>query len=136
MSITQSIALHKKKLPSVEQVEAQAKQFGFDLKIDSVDIKSHTGFLPCKLSRKKGGFEWLIEETDICEDLGIEIGNRDCVCTMTTHGDEVEAQSAMVFAASLLELSKGVYFDDFDNVGTSPDPILEEVREWMKGGKK
>jgi hypothetical protein len=136
MSITQSIALHKKKLPSTSEIEAQAKAFGFDLKIKEVELKSHADFVACKLSGKKAGFDWFIDDTEICKDLGIKIGTRDCVCTLTTHSSMIETQSAMVFAAALLALTKGVYFDDYDNVEKTPDRILETVHDLMKGGKK
>jgi hypothetical protein len=53
---------------------------------------------------------------------------------MVTHSDTAECLSAMVFAASLLVLTEGVFFDDYDNVETEPDRLLQHVREWMETG--
>jgi hypothetical protein len=134
MSIAQNVVLHREKLPSPTAISVKAKELGFDLAVDNADLASHTGFLPCTFNGHKAGFEWYIDDTSICEELNIEIDDRDCVCTMVTHSDTAECLSAMVFAASLLVLTEGVFFDDYDNVETEPDRLLQHVREWMETG--
>ena len=134
MSIAQNVVIHRTRLPSTDGVAAKAREWGFDLKIDPVDLGTHSGFLPCTLGGKQAGFEWSLDnDVSICEELGISIDDRDCVCVLVTHSDETECQSALVCAASILALTNGVYFDDYDNVDQTPDRILAEVRDWING---
>ncbi len=39
----------------------------------------------------------------------------------------------MIGAAALMALTDGIYFDDYDNVDSTPDRIVEEARGWMDG---
>ncbi len=132
MSIAQNVVCRRDQIPSVDALEARARQLGFDLRLEPADLLTHTGFLPATFAGEPAGFEWFIEDTSICDDLGIDTEGRDCVCSITTHSDERECQSAMICAAALLELTGGIFFDDFDNVDTDSSRLLGEVRQWIE----
>ena len=131
MSISQCVVCRRDQLPSVSTLEARARQLGFDLRVDPADLSTHTGFLPAVLDGEPAGFEWSIDDTSICDDLGIDTGGRDCVCSLTTQSSEREGQSAMICVAALLELTGGIYFDEYENVDTDSERLVSEVRQWM-----
>jgi hypothetical protein len=133
MSISQSVAFKRTKLPTTAAISDAARSLGFDLVIDETDLAKHTGFLPAQLNGAAAGFEWMLDNPDDYGEIGIDFGDRDCVACLVTHSDEAECQSAMIAAAVILSLTGGIYFDDYDNVETSPDRLLSEVREWLDG---
>jgi hypothetical protein len=134
MSIQQSVAIEQCRMPTTDQIVAKAAEWGFEIGLESADLRTHSGYLPGSLNGTQGGFEWLVEPSEGYADwpVPIEFGSRDVVVTLTTHSDETECQLAMICAGAVLELADGVLFDDFDNVDTSPDRILEEVRQWIE----
>lgn len=133
MSISQSVAFHRDHLPTTTAISDAARTLGFDLVLDDADLAEHSGFLPAKLNGKASGFEWFLSPAAEYAELGIDFGTRDCVASFITHSDEIEGQSAMIGAAALMALTDGIYFDDYDNVDSTPDRIVEEARGWMDG---
>ncbi|QQS09414.1 MAG: hypothetical protein IPK69_01965 [Phycisphaerales bacterium] len=132
MSVSQCVVCHRDRIPTTDAVADRSRMHGFDLQIDHANLLEHTGFLPSTLGGKSAGFEWYIDDTSVCKDIGIDPEGRDCVCTLVTHSDETECQSAMIVAGVLLELTRGVYFDDSASSHSDPFRLLSEAREWIQ----
>ncbi len=133
MSVQQSIAIERPRLPGPSAISSEAQALGFDLVLDDCDLSTHTGYLPVRLDGDESGFEWFISDASEYSDfpLPLDLEQRDIVIELSTGSDEKECQAAMICAAAIMKLADGVYFDDYDNVDRTPDRLLAEVREWM-----
>lgn len=133
MSIQQSIAVKRENLPTTSDIVAKAKELGFEIMLDDVDLATHSDEVAGKLNGVDADFWWDLAPASEYEDFPIEIpwGDRDVVAELKTGSSAAGTQLAMIVAASILVLSNGVYFDDYDNVDESPERILNEVRAWI-----
>ncbi|MCA9307606.1 MAG: hypothetical protein KDA16_13835 [Phycisphaerales bacterium] len=139
MSMEQSVVMQRTRMPTTAQISDKCRALGFDLTLDEADLIEHTGFLPCTLGGAQTGFEWYAQglgdgaasDANIDPAIRKHLEGRDTVVTWRTGSIEAETQAAMICAAAMIELTDGVYFDEYDNIDTTPDRLLAEVREWL-----
>lgn len=133
MSVQQSIAIERSKLPSPSAISSESRALGFDLVLEECELDAHSGYLPARLDGDETGFEWFISNASEYSDfpLPLDLEQREIVIELSTGSDEKECQAAMICAAAIMKLADGVYFDDYENIDRTPDRLLAEVREWM-----
>ena len=139
MSMEQSVVMQRTRMPTTAQISDKCRALGFDLTLDEADLFEHTGFLPCTLGGTQTGFEWYSQglgdgaasDANIDPAIRKHLEGRDTVVTWRTGSIEAETQAAMICAAAIIALTDGVYFDEYDNIDTTPDRLLAEVREWL-----
>ena len=146
MSMQFSVAFKQDRWPSADAIIAKASEYGFSIGVPDLmesappPIPGLSG--PSDLIGKFQGqttgflfeFSDATEHHDLADALEMSVeemfGDRDTVLTMQESMDPDGIQMALVVAAAIVELADGVFFDDFDNVDTSPDRILDEVRSF------
>lgn len=146
MGLDFSVAFKRDLWPSQNAIVAKASEFGYSLSIpdlmelappvisgltDSCDV---VGKFEGQSASFVFEFAPASEHHEIAEVLDTTVeemfGDRDTVLTMRESINAGGIQMALVVAATLVSLADGVFFDDFDNVDTTPDRILEEVRSF------
>jgi hypothetical protein len=115
MSVGFYVYLREEQLPSRDEWQQEIDRHGIHLKLDEFSTREHRGFLPAVMNGADCGFEYAfqpVDETVWDDGVPQEIGDRNRVVTFKTHGGrEQDSEAAMLAAAVLTELTKGVYED-------------------------
>jgi hypothetical protein len=115
MSFDLSVYLECSRLPTIEEWAAAISREGFPLTFpESVDLPSHTGYLPAVLKDVETGFELLVRVLDPSEELPEMPGNQtlpaDADVYFCCHGID-ECLAASIAAAVLANMTDGMYDD-------------------------
>jgi hypothetical protein len=133
MSVKFYVYLREDQLPSRDEWQQGIDRHGIHLKLDEFSTREHGGFLPAKMDGAECGFEYSFQPVDdTAWDDGIpeEIGDRNRVVTFKAHGGrEQDSKAAILAAAVLAELTKGVYEDPQGGGFAAGAEVFDLLRE-------
>ncbi|MDB6027795.1 MAG: hypothetical protein JWM68_4018 [Verrucomicrobiales bacterium] len=116
MSSAVQVFLHDARVPTVDEWNAAIKAEGFDLVLDSSDLRDDDGYLPALLKGQESGFEWYLSDVTTAEEdpqfpFKAFIGDcdRKAQLCFTSHADE--DVTASIAGAVLAKLTGGYYWD-------------------------
>jgi hypothetical protein len=131
-------------LPTVDAWNAAIKAEGFDLVLDTFDLREDSGYLPALLKGEETGFEWYLSPVSDAEELESEqqrpdLGDCDTKAALcfTSYADEDVAAS--IAGAVLVKMIGGFYWDpetdDRFFHGREAIPVARKaVHEWEHRG--
>ncbi len=116
MSFDLDVYFNHSKLPSLGQWAESVSREGFRLTFpESVNLTTHTGYLPAVLGDEESGFEFFVSDLDEPDELLPEevrslVPAANALANFCCHGMD-ECLAATVAAAVLAQLTGGVVFD-------------------------
>lgn len=133
MSVNQYVAISRDRLPTATEWESAVEKIGYTIRIDDVDLNSHSGYLPIQFLEQSAGFEMYLEEAVDFEEIEIDLTGFDLIVQLTTFSEALEGQCAMVCAAGLVACCDGLYFDEEAQVFRDSDKLIGIAKEWIAG---
>src|SRR5882762_2992902 len=121
MAVELYIFVTDSKVPTREQWMEAINELGFaTILYPTLDLRTHTGFLPATYSGKETGFEFQLESaSDVLAnytDIASRIGNRDKCASFRWGGDLNELAAAISSAAALAKVADGIYYYPNDGI--------------------
>ena len=119
MSVSRTVYLYRARFPQLADLDNALRANGLCLQAtDHIDLRSHSGFLPCLFKDAATGFEFLPEaarekeiDDDMRDEISDAIGGRDVAIGFVAR-DALSVSAALVAACVVCELVDGVLFDD------------------------
>lgn len=137
MSVISLMVFDPEKLPSLEQVEAEASNGGDRITFpEHADLAQHTGYLPALVNGQETGFEHYFEPVPegALPPEAMAFGSHHVVTR--TGGDFEEGRASLVYLRVLSRLTSGAYIypDDAIIIGpeTAQDYLSEQIAEVSK----
>ncbi len=133
MSVEMNVFLRADRLPTAQQWADAIVAAGFDAQLDrSVQLTTHTGYLPCRYGGKDSGFEYYrddLEDVELDPEISEGVGDRDTVVSFVSHGDLRELTCAIIAAAVLTQLADGMYWDTEGDELYPAEGAVRQARE-------
>jgi hypothetical protein len=133
MSVTMSVFLSDEKMLTPARWAAAIRDGGFELELDTdFDVRTFSGYLPCRYGGKEAGFEYFwsdVDPTSLDAHVAARIDERSIVVSFNTHSDMRELVSSMIASAVLCANTDGVLWDTEGNELVSALDALEWARE-------
>ncbi len=110
-------------LPTVQDWNRAIKENGFNLVLDSFDLRNDDGYLPAWLRGEESGFEWYLEPVaNMDEDPEMDppflfkafIGDCDLAASLKFISQANEDVTSSIAAAVLAKMTDGVFWDPGD----------------------
>jgi hypothetical protein len=115
MSVTMSVFLKQSRMPSPADWATAIRANGFDMELDSdFDVRTFSGFLPCKYKNEPGGFEYFwgaARDAALEGEEAAQVGDRDAEVSFVTHSDFRELMTSVIASAVLCACADGVLWD-------------------------
>ena len=130
MSVINLMVFDAAKLPTLEEVEAEARAGGEDINFpEHVDLKTHTGFLPVRVSGRDTGFEHYFEPIPegALPPEATAYGNHHVAAR--TGSDFEECRAAFVYFKVLSRLTGGAYVYPDDAIIIGPESVQTYLDE-------
>ncbi|HEY5994141.1 MAG TPA: hypothetical protein VIU46_06010, partial [Gallionellaceae bacterium] len=133
MSVDVHVILNRGKLAKPQQWRQAIIDNGFALELETgYEPEEHEGYLLCTYRDADSGFEYYfseLEEGMLDDEIMQRIGTRDCVVTLTAHGDTNGLICATIAAAVLCAISGGLLLDDAsEQLFVEADDAVEYAR--------
>src|SRR5262245_16584297 len=133
MSIELHIFVHDSPVPSRESWQQAIDEMSLSMILyETLEVRTHTGFLPTILAGEPTGFEFCLEPTeDVLSSyahIRNKVSDREKGATFIWGGNQTEMTAALSAAAALIKLSDGVYYYPSDNVIYDSDEAVEAIR--------
>jgi len=117
-------------VPKVAEWQTAITDAGFDLALDSsVDITTHTGFLPARFDNIDSGFEFDVGPTATSAPDYRAPAGKAMAGTISANfrwsGDILELCCAFAAASALAKLSQGVLYQAEDGTTSAGDEAIE-----------
>lgn len=139
MSVTMSVFLFGDKMLTPTRWAAAIRDGGFEMDLDTdFDVRTFSGFLPCKYDGKDAGFEYFWNEVDppsLDGHVAARIGERSVAVSFSTHSDMRELVTSIIASAVLCANTDGVLWDTEGNELISPGDALDWAREMERSVK-
>ncbi len=133
MSVTHSVFLLRKRLPTAAQLNAALKEASIDLQLDSEwNTGRDSGFWPAKFQGCDAGFEWLVESTadaDIEKHVRSRVAKSDLLVSLVTRSDPNQLASAVAVWGVLASITDGMAYADESGDFFEPGHALELAHE-------
>jgi hypothetical protein len=134
MSVEFTVYLEREAMPSPRDWAQAIVEAGFPAELDKgFDVDDFAGFLSCRYAGADAGFEYESGPIEYVDELELP-SDFDFSVTFSTNSETRELAAAVVSAAVLCSLSRGILVDpQADSVVTSGDAIswageqLEEI---------
>jgi hypothetical protein len=111
MSVDLMVYLDRERMPKPASWARAIADAGFAMRLDAdFDVDEHAGFLPCEYEGEKAGFEYSSGPIETIDDLELP-ESFDFSVTFTTHSDLRELATAVIAAATLCKMARGVLVD-------------------------
>lgn len=138
MSAAIQVFLRDANIPTVNVWNAATKAEGFDLILESFDLRSDDGYRPATLKGGESGFEWYLSPVATAEEqpqypFKAHIGDCDLRAQLcfTWYADEEKAAS--IAGAVLAKLTGGYYWDaETDNHFLQGDNAIAAARKLIQ----
>lgn len=138
MSAAINVFLRDAHVPTVNEWNAAIKAEGFDLILESFDLRSEDGYRPATLKGKESGFEWYLSPIATAEEhpqypFKAHVGDCDLRAQLcfTSHAEEEKVAS--IAGAVLAKLTGGYYWDaETDNRFLQADEAIAAARKLIQ----
>jgi len=130
VSIINLMVFDAAKLPTLVEVEAEARSGGEDISFpEHVDLKTHSGFLPVRAFGRDTGFEHYFEpvEEGALPPEAVAYGDHHVIAR--TGSDLEECRAAFVYFKVLARLTDAAYVYPDDAIIISPDSVQTHMDE-------
>ena len=137
MSVEIPIIFKPNLLPNFSQVEQSISSAGFDLKLESFDLRSDSGFRPATLFGAPAGFEYFLsepEESELEQFLGST--KEDLCIRLITHADLNEFISSLLFASIICNITQGRMIDPDSGKVISADQSIAWAHSMLEPDPK
>lgn len=130
VSVHVLVLVHRDRLPSTAEWQAELTALGLDLRIDAaIEVAEHAGFWPATLEGAPSGFEFYtgaVEEV-FGDSPPAGTDGRTVVADFVTHSDMRELKCSMFAAAALASRANGVVFDEETEGTMDPQRLLAQA---------
>jgi hypothetical protein len=137
MAIELHIFMRDSRIPTTDPWQDAISRAGFPAAFDtSVNMRTHTGFLPATYNGKPTGFEFDLTPTSeflaMYPHIADRVGDRESCATFRWGGDLWEMCAALSAAASLIKITDGIYFYPDDDILYGADEALSATQRDLK----
>lgn len=136
MSLMMQVFLSRERMVTPVQWADAIRAQGFDMQLDTdFDIRTFTGFLPCRYKGKDAGFEYFFEPVSASElDARTRevVGDRDTLVSFTTHSGFRDLMTSVIASGVLCSITGGVLLDSEADEFTMADAAVA----WAKQGER
>lgn len=138
MSVDLCVYLDFARLPTCTEWQDAISRAAIPLTLHDVDLRTFSGFLPCKFGAKDCGFEYYFSQI---EDQDKEILEdkqpRDHVVRLVLHAGPPEDLKAATFAAAVLtEIADGIFFDPQGGDYATGHGVFDLISQWEEAERE
>ena len=134
MSVISLLVLQPSKMPTLSEIAAEAVRGGDDIAFpESVDLKTHTGFLPVKVMGRDTGFEHYFEPIpDGSLPPEATVYGSHHIVSQTASSFE-EGRAALVYLKVVARMTGGAYVYPDDAIIIGPHSGQDYLDEQIAG---
>jgi hypothetical protein len=137
MAVISLLVFQPEKLPTLDEIAEEAARAGDEIEFpETVDLRSHTGFLPARVMGRDTGFEHYFEavpEGSLPSEV-MSFGSHHVVTR--TGSDFEEGRAALVYLKVLARMTGGIYIYPDDAIAVGPETgqsyLDEQIKEYGK----
>ena len=131
MSTDLTVYMPRQAMPDPRDWAAAIVDIGFPAELDTeFDVDTFSGFLSCRYAGAEAGFEYFSGPIEFVDELELP-SDFDFSVTFSTHSSLRELASAVVAAAVLCSLSRGILVDPQSDIAVAADDAVSWAREQL-----
>jgi hypothetical protein len=132
MSVDLTVYLQRESMPTPEDWAEAIDELGFPAELDpEFDVDAFSGFLPCTFEDEDAGFEYESGPIEFVDDLELP-SEFDFQVTLSTHSELRELSAAVVCAAVLCTIARGVLVDLQGDIRVTAEDAVSWAREQLR----